>query len=73
MTFPEWLKSQPRGAMRRVELVTGCSRNVVSSAAHGRPVSRKIAEKISAATVGAVSPQELVFPPADRQEGSDAR
>lgn len=63
MTFSEWLTTQPRGALMRVEREVACSHTTLWRIQGGKPVtSYKLARKISDATGGAVSVDELCAP-----------
>ena len=67
MTFKEWADQQPRGALKRIERELGVGYSTLMKLCAGGSVARyETAKRISDATDGAVSVEELCNPaPAD--------
>lgn len=60
MRFPEWVKSQPHGTLKRIERETGVGYNTLARLNRGETINRyDVAEKISEATDRAVSIDDL--------------
>jgi hypothetical protein len=63
MDFPTWLKAQPRGTAKRIERETGVGSTTLQRCMQRIPAGPGVAKRISAATAGEVTPEELCFPP----------
>lgn len=63
MDYPTWLKSQPHGTAKRIEREAKVGWMTLQRCAKYVPCGPKIAKRISEATGGEVSPEELSFPP----------
>jgi hypothetical protein len=64
MRFPDWVEAQEKGALKRIERETGVGYTTLMRLRAGEAISRyDVAEKISKATGGAVSIQEICKAP----------
>ena len=64
MRFFEWAKRQPRGVLKRIELEHGVGYNTLSRLMRGETLtSYLVAKRVSAATGGEVSIEEICEPP----------
>ena len=63
MGFGEWVGSQDRGVLKRLERETGVGYTTLGCIKNGRPASRRVAALLSKATGGACSVLELMCPP----------
>lgn len=60
MRFPEWVKQQPRGVLKRIEREHDVGYNTLARLVRGETLSNyTVAKKISDATGGAVSIAEI--------------
>lgn len=62
MQFVDWVRGQPRGVLKRIERQQNVGYGTIFRAVRGQAVSFPIAKKLSAATNGAVSIEELCDP-----------
>lgn len=62
MRFPDWVKKQPRGALKEIERKYGVAYMTLMRARRGEAVSFQIAQKLTDATAGVVSIEELCDP-----------
>lgn len=60
MTFAEWVKRQPRGALTKVHRLSGVSYSTVHAVSKGGAVKVSTAKRIAAATDGAVPWQSMI-------------
>jgi hypothetical protein len=69
MRFPAWVRTQPKGVLKDIERRTGVGYTTLMRLNAGESITRyDVAKRISDATAGAVSVEELCEPPsrADR-------
>lgn len=64
MDFPTWLKTQPRGTALRIVRDARVGMTTLQRCMKRIPAGPGVALRISAATGGEVTPEELSFPPA---------
>lgn len=65
MRFPEWVQTQERGALKRIERQTGVGYTTLMRLNSGDTIARyDVAKRISEATDGAVTVDELCDPAA---------
>lgn len=63
MKLSEWIAAQPRGVLTRLQDITKLAYSTIHNAAEAtprRPVSAKAARKLSDATGGVVSIEEII-------------
>lgn len=67
MTFPDWVKTQQHGTLKKMERAGVAGYTTLGRVAHGELLSDyRVAQRISEATGGAVSIAELCEPDAKR-------
>ena len=60
MTLYEWIETQPAGVITRLARAADCANSTIHDIVNGKPLRKfDLAERVSAATGGAVSAVEL--------------
>jgi hypothetical protein len=62
MGFPEWVRSQPYGVLKRLERELGIGYTTINRVMRGVPCSGRVAKLLSDATGGLVTVEALVCP-----------